>query len=215
MGLKSSHLGCLVRLSFEITQETLKGELVGIMIFPSGEVADVPAAAQVGGPVLVRVQNCIVQSQGKEYIAVLAFLFFAGGKYLALDPGAGDSGLGEYDDEFIVEANGFVDTPMIMVADLEIFFSEPAAHASGLEIGIEALSKVFILVRVGNEAGVIIDGQHRGDERAHIGDEGFRNAHTAQKSFRDLSVRLVDSIEANGRRKNVLDCSESAYSTKI
>ncbi|HVU68465.1 MAG TPA: hypothetical protein VHD63_15105 [Ktedonobacteraceae bacterium] len=44
-----------MRLGFDVAQEALKSELVGIMIFPSGKIADVPAPAEVSGPVLIGV----------------------------------------------------------------------------------------------------------------------------------------------------------------
>jgi hypothetical protein len=56
-----------------------------------------------------------------------------------------------------VEANRGLDGVSQFVADLQIFWRERAADASGLQIVMESLAECLILGRVADEAGVELD----------------------------------------------------------
>jgi hypothetical protein len=56
--------------------------------------------------------------------------------------------------EFVMEADGFVDLLVELAASLDIVRGKPAADTFGLEIGMEAVSEVLILGGVTDEAGI-------------------------------------------------------------
>jgi hypothetical protein len=84
---------------------------------------------------------------------------------------------------------------------LHILGRKPAPDVLALQVGAESLCEFLILGRVADEAGIEID------RRAHQGtgecDELVRHPATAQKGFRDFSVRSVEGVDPNRGRPKV------------
>jgi len=66
---------------------------------------------------------------------------------------------------------------------------------------------------VANEARVKLD--RLGHQRTREGDEPIRYAATAQKNFRNFTLRFVDGIDADRRRPVVTDSIEPFESSEI
>src|SRR5208283_2688266 len=90
---------------------------------------------------------------------------------------------------------------------------EPAAHAFGLQVGMEPLGKLLVFRRVTDEAGVEL--KRLSGERMHVHDEVVGNATSAQKHLRNLATRFVDGINADGGRTLVPDGFEALSATEI
>src|SRR6266566_4871518 len=135
-------------------------------MFPLSEVADVPAAAHISCPCFGGEHYRVVQAHRKEHWLLFTILFLTGGHHLALDPGALDCVSRENEDELVVETDGFIDALVVVVANLEVFRSEPAAHTLALQISIEPLGKDLVLARVADETRVEVNGF--ANKRAHI-----------------------------------------------
>ncbi len=72
----------------QIAQQTLKRPLLGIVVFPLGEITDMAGAANICGPRLVGHQHPIIQPEGKQYNLAALVFFLKGFRYLILDPDA-------------------------------------------------------------------------------------------------------------------------------
>ncbi len=70
----------------------------------------------------------IVQADREEHLVTKLILFFAGSHRLALDPSALNGMFRKDEDELVVETNGFIDSLMVVVANLEIFRRKPATY---------------------------------------------------------------------------------------
>ena len=64
----------------------------------------------------------------------------------------------ENDQQLVIDTDGFIDAPPELIADLEVFWREPAAHVVGLQVVIEAAGEVLILAGIADEAAIIFDG---------------------------------------------------------
>src|SRR5436190_267220 len=61
---------CL-RFSFEVTEETCERLLVGIMVFPVGEVANMTFLADVFGPCLGGLHDAVIQAHREKDLPIL------------------------------------------------------------------------------------------------------------------------------------------------
>src|SRR5271157_1027490 len=84
---------------------------------------------------------------------------------------------------------------------------EPAAHALGLQVGIQSICKLLVFGRVADEAGVELDGPSH--HRADVGNELVGNAAARQECVGNLAVGLVDGVNADGGGADVSDGFES------
>jgi hypothetical protein len=99
-----------------------------------------------------------------------------------------------------VYTDGFIDLLMQLFAGLYVVRREPGPNPLNLEVGIQPLGECLISGRVGDEAGVELDGLHRCDESFHLHDERLWHASSAQEDLRNLSFGSVDGIDTDGRR---------------
>src|SRR5579884_2658267 len=73
-------VGCLIwrfprlRLCLEVTEQAGESLLVGVVIFPSGEVTDMPHAANIGCPCLRSLHHCLIEPHREEHKSVLPML---------------------------------------------------------------------------------------------------------------------------------------------
>ena len=56
-----------------------------------------------------------------------------------------------------MQSNRLVDLLVQLAAALDVVRREPAAHALGLQVGMEPLGKLLVFGRVADEAGVELD----------------------------------------------------------
>lgn len=91
--------------------------------------------ANEGWSTALNLHHSVVQEDWEEHWSLLAVLFLTGSYYLAFDPGTLDCVLRENEDQFVVGTNGFIDTLMLVIANIEIFWCKPAAYALVLLYG--------------------------------------------------------------------------------
>jgi len=85
----------------------------------------------------------------------------------------------EDEEEFVVEADRFVDLLVDLFAGSHVMRGEPAADAGVLEVGVEAVGEGLVFGGVGDEAGVELDGLI--EERWEVFDEIFGEAAAAEE----------------------------------
>src|SRR5215510_15842941 len=102
--------------------------------------------------------------------------------------------LRQYQKQFVIHPNRFINSDAEFLADLNVFRRVPAAHAVVLKVCIEAFSEVLILARIADETGIEVDWGI--DQRLVKRDEAVRHAAAAQEDFRNLALRFVDGAYA-------------------
>jgi hypothetical protein len=75
-----------LRLDCQIAHHALEALLVGVMILPAREVADVPCTSKLRSPRLVRRFNLIIQADRKQHDLPALLFLFESLVYLILDP---------------------------------------------------------------------------------------------------------------------------------
>ncbi len=75
-----------------------------------------------------------------------------------LDPVTAHAVLGEDKQQPVMQANGLVNLLVQLAASLHFLRREPAAHALGLQVGMELLGKLLVLRGSADEAGVELKG---------------------------------------------------------
>src|SRR5664280_594114 len=152
--------------------------------------------------------HCLIASNGTSVMGnnnclPSRFLPLARIGNFAFDPVAAHAVLGEDQQQLVMQANGLVDLLVQLAASLHFLGREPAAHALGLQVSMEPFSKLLVLGRIADEAGVELEGPSH--HRADVGNELVRNATAAQEDVRNLAMRFVDGVNADGRRALVHD----------
>lgn len=160
-------------------------------------------ASNIGGPCLLGLHDCIVQFDGEQDQFVLLLFFFKGGFDFLFHPGTFNGMLREYQQQFVMDANRFVNTATDFVTYPHIMRCKPAAYIVVLQIVVQTLDKGFILTGIADKAGVVCDGMLC--QRASIFDERIRQSCSAQEDFGNVSFRPQEGIGSNGRRKLVDD----------
>src|SRR5512132_3553034 len=94
----------------QVAQDTVERLLVGVVVLPSLEVADVPLVAELHRPRLSGLHNLLVDADGKQHDLVTAPLLGECLADLVLHPVAGDCVLREDQQQLVADANGSVDT---------------------------------------------------------------------------------------------------------
>jgi hypothetical protein len=61
------------------------------------------------------------------------------------------------EEEFVIEADGFINPGAEPVTYFHVFWGKPAPHALVLEIRIEAFGEGVVLARIADEAGVELE----------------------------------------------------------
>jgi len=107
----------------------------------------------------------------------------AGFADFGFDPFAFHAVFGEDEEELVVQADGFVDLLVDLLAGGHVVRGEPAADAFILEVGVEAVGEGLVFGGVADEAGVELDGLV--EEGWEVGDEGFGKAAAAEDGERE------------------------------
>src|SRR5271157_4756726 len=95
-----------------------------------------------------------------------------------------------------MQADGRVDLLVELLAAFNIVRRKPAAHAFILQALVQTVSKLLVLARIADEAGVELD--RAADKGTDVGDELVGQARAAQKDIWDLALRAIDRINADG-----------------
>ena len=149
------------------------------MVLPGAEVSNV-ASLDIGCPADGGIEDGVIQPDREQDERATPRLFVERLLDLALDPGPFDRGVGEDDEELVSNPDGLVEGGPKLVADLEILRCEPAADTFVLQVGMEALGKFMVLVRVADEAGIELDRLIQ--KRRQVVDEVVGQTAAAQKS---------------------------------
>jgi hypothetical protein len=116
-----------LRRRLEIADCSLEASLIGVVIFPAAEVADVAIRQQLGRPSLVGVHHDIVETDRKQDgLSALAFLF-VGCVYFILDPIALDRMFGQDQQQLVPQPDRAIDLVEDFSANSQIVRREPAA----------------------------------------------------------------------------------------
>src|SRR5579859_1453433 len=91
--------------------------------------------------------------------------------------------------------NRFVDASADLVANLQVFGSEPATHALVLQICMQAMGQYIILAGVADENSVVLDRMHHGG--APEVDPLIRDTSFTQKVQSAAVLRKLDRVQFN------------------
>src|SRR5262249_13609924 len=129
----------------EVSQQAVERALIGIVILPAGEIADVPRPFDLRGPSYRAFQDGVIEPDREEHDPFLPPLPVQRGFDFRFHPIAGEGLLREHEHELVVHADRRVDALAELLADLEVFRGKPATDALGLEIGVQAFGEASVL----------------------------------------------------------------------
>ena len=139
---------------FQVAQQAVKGGLVGVVVLPSRKsgtkysrtstARSLPVSASKHSQSLSISMS--TSRMGKSLRRLVAGLRFARPADFGLHPLTADAVLGQDEQQLVVDADGLVDARPDFVADLHVLRREPAAHALGLQVGVQAFGEGLVLV---------------------------------------------------------------------
>src|ERR1022692_409171 len=106
-----------------------------------------------------------------------------------------------------MQANGLVDLLVQLAACLHFLRREPAAHAFGLQVGMEPVGKLLVFGRITDETGVELDRSPKNG--ADVNNKLIGKSATSQEYLRNSAVRPTNSVDIDDRRARVSDSFES------
>src|ERR1700738_1395979 len=68
----------MLRLRFEITKQSLKSNLICVVVFPMFKIASMSALANILRPICLTGQNRFIQTDRKQYVRFSFWLFIQG-----------------------------------------------------------------------------------------------------------------------------------------
>src|SRR5258708_6571526 len=83
-------LPLFLRICFEITEQSIQGFLVVVVLFPLCEVADIPGTPNVGGPTSWTAEDSDIQANRKQYKWIFLTLLIQGSFDFKCNPSAFD-----------------------------------------------------------------------------------------------------------------------------
>jgi hypothetical protein len=114
------------------------------MILPLGKISNMARTSHVSGPRFVCLHHRIVQPNWEQHGSPFLLLAFERRFDFRLDPRAGNGSFRKNNQQFVVRPDRFVDFRPKPFPDFQILRSKPATDAHGLQIGMEAFSKLLI-----------------------------------------------------------------------
>src|SRR5208337_1106155 len=172
---------------FQVLHQPFKRRAIRIVLLPVAEVGDEVLAYLAGRvlsgiavealPIAQRIKSH--QPDRKQHPLTFLHLTFASLGNLGPHPLTAHAVLGEDQQQLVMQANGLVDLLVQLAASLDVVGREPAAHALGLQVGMEPLGELPVTSRIADEAGVELDGPSH--HRADVGDELVWHAAAAQE----------------------------------
>jgi hypothetical protein len=137
----------------QVAQDPIERRLVGVVVFPSAEVANMGADRAAFRPRLGGLHHRLVDPDGKQHgLAATASLL---GERLAdfvLHPIVSDGALREDQQQLVPDANGRVDRVPGFRADRQVGRREPAPHPAVLQVGVQPLGASNYLQKSGRVA---------------------------------------------------------------
>src|SRR5262249_4330644 len=112
---------------FQIPQKALKGLVIGRLLPPAAEVADVPSAANGGRPCPLRTHDRRIEADRKQHLPLLPLFALEASLDLVLNPTAAHRTFREYEQELVVVTNGVVDLLPELLPNLDVLRRVPAA----------------------------------------------------------------------------------------
>ena len=200
-------------LSFQVAQQTAKRLLVGIMVFPVGKVANMTSLLNILRPRGVTRQDSIIYADGKQDIGDTLRFFIQRFFHFVGYPVTSYRVLRKYQQQFVILSDSFVNAWADFVPNFHIFWCEPAAHSTLLQVSMKSFGKGFIVTGIADKAGVIFDGF--ASKRFHIFQKRFGYTSTKNKRFGDISLRFVDTGDTQRRRTPMYNCLQSFNDTQI
>jgi hypothetical protein len=104
--------------------------------------------------------------------------------------------LGQDEQEFVVNPDGFVNADPDPLADLEIFGGVPAADSLGLEIGVKPLDEGSVFGTIRDEDRVELDRLQGVDEGRDVGNPSVGKPTSSQERLGDLPSGTDDGVGA-------------------
>ncbi len=133
--------------------------MVGVVLFPCGEVPDMAACGRVGlsealGPAELDLHDGLVDTEWEQDGCLSSLLFLKRLTHLVFHPITGDRRVGQYQDKLVSKPDGGVNSYTNRVTNLHILGREPTPHAFILQISVQPFGKCLICIRIADEAGV-------------------------------------------------------------
>src|SRR5450755_2199738 len=197
----------------QVVQQAVKYLLVGIVVFPLSKVANMSLAADASSPGLLSGQDSIIQTDREKRFLSLLFLFVQCCGDFKFNPCAFNRALRENQQQFIIQADGFIDTSYNHRSWLHTMGSKPTPNAVTLQVGIQPFGECFILARIADEAGIVLNWSRC--QGSNIFNEGVIQSRSTQKHVGNISFRPFQRIGSDGRRTRMVDFLQSLYGAKI
>src|SRR5260370_3553 len=177
-------------MGWKIKQQALESLLVGVLIFPSAKVYNMPGTTDIDGPGQIRLLHQLIQRDGEQHQFVLLLFILKSSHNFFLNPFAVDRMFREDYQELIVQTSRLINTMPKILPDLQVLRSKATTHAVALQVSIQPFSKVLVLASIANKAGVVLD--RMGHQRTHVDDEVLWNTSSAQKDLGIVACEVVD-----------------------
>src|SRR5262249_46261288 len=129
-------------------------------VLPLAKVADVSISSQLCCPCLCRLHNTGIQPDRKEHFALLSALLLEGGVHLVSNPFTANAILRKQQQQLIMQVNSLVNALAYPIPNFHILWCKPAPDTFRLQVGMQSMSKHFILIGVRDEARIILNGMH-------------------------------------------------------
>jgi hypothetical protein len=184
-------------LHFQIAQQFIQDFLIGVVLLPIAKITNIPCAANVICPTRRALLDSIIYANRKQCGCVLFVLFGKSCFHFKSYPRTVDGMLREYQQQFIMQANGLVNAISSYISGFQVFGRIPATYPFALQIGIQTFDKLLIFARIADKAGIIL--VTFPDEGVNIVYEGVRDAYTLQERSWNVTFRKHNCIYANGR----------------
>ena len=188
---------------FQGTQQAFKAFLVRIVVFPVGKVADMAGVFDILRPLGVTCQDCVIYANGKQGIEHTLRFFVQCFLDLVGYPIAGYRMFREYQQQFVLLSDGFVNTWSDFIPNFHVFWCKPATHIVTLQIGVQKFGKSFILTGVADKAAIVLNGL--AGNIFHVDEKGVRYAGATYKRFGDVTLRQIDGVDAQWRRASMFN----------
>jgi hypothetical protein len=107
------------------------------------------------------VEDGIIQTEKEKNLPLLTILSGNGLLDFVTNPPASDRVLGEQEQEFVLAVDGLVNAFAEVVTRLKIMKGKPARDILFAKIGMKSLSNGFVLARIANKEGLILDRSRR------------------------------------------------------
>src|SRR6266487_1909163 len=156
--------GCI---DLEMSQERAECFLVGRILLPAGEVANMAMSTQLSSPATRTGEHGVIQTDRVEDGAVLLNFSVACAVDFVLHPLAVYRVFRKDKQELVLLMDGLINLFTEIITRLEIMRSEPTGNIFFAQIVMEALSNSFILACVADEKRLVLN-RSRCEQRRQV-----------------------------------------------